>query len=173
MILDEYEADVFKSSFQVDDTTLPWTFQDNYFDFIHSRNIGSEVGDWHHIMTEMLRCTAPGGYVEFCEMEIKVHCDDGTMKEDNALKVYVETLHESLVKIGRTPPDMAFLKELLEKPGVEDVTALKAIESIGPWPKDPRLKKIGTMQLLHIDTIFESYGMAAFTRILGMDVEKA
>lgn len=46
-------------------------------------------------------------------------------------------------------------------------------ERFGPWPKDPRLKSIGAMNLLNGETGFESYGMAAFTRILGMSADEA
>ncbi|KAI5790468.1 S-adenosyl-L-methionine-dependent methyltransferase [Pyronema domesticum] len=159
--------------FQVDDAMMDWTFPDNYFDFIHCRNMASGVSNWDHLISEMLRCTAPGGYVELCEGEIKFNCDDGTMAEDNPLKVFVDTLKESMVKSGRIPPDMPFLKRLLEKAGFEDITTFKANEPVGPWPKDPRLKKIGAMQMLHSETLFESYEMAAFTRALDMDVKKA
>jgi hypothetical protein len=65
------------------------------------------------------------------------------------------------------------MKSLLEKVGFEDVKVLPVKEPMGPWPKDPRLKRLGAMVLLHSDTSFESYGMAAFTRILGMEPEKA
>lgn len=95
------------------------------------------------------------------------------MKPDNPAKIYTDLLRESLVKMGRPPPDLKFMKELLEKEGFEDVVALQVKEPVGPWPKDPRLKALGAMVLLNTETAFESYGMAAFTRILGMDVEKA
>jgi hypothetical protein len=78
-----------------------------------------------------------------------------------------------LVKMGRPPPDLDFLQHLLKSAVFEDVQALKAKEPVGPQPKDPRLKRVGAMVLLHSETFFDSYGMAAFTRVLGMDAEKA
>lgn len=89
------------------------------------------------------------------------------------MKVYVDNLRASLVKSGRPPMDIDFMKNALEKAGFEDVQALQVKEPVGPWPKDPRLKRVGAMVLLHTDTIFESYGMAAFTRILNMEPEAA
>jgi hypothetical protein len=111
--------------------------------------------------------------VELCEEEIEIHCDDGTVAEDNPMKIFCGSLKESMVKSGRVPPDMPFLKGILEKAGFEDITTFKANEPVGPWPKDPRLKKIGTMQMFHSEPALESYGMAAFTRVLGMDVKTA
>jgi hypothetical protein len=75
--------------------------------------------------------------------------------------------------MGRPHPTHEFLKNILEKAGFEDVQMLTAKEPYGPWPKDPVLKKVGAMNLLNGETGFESYGMAAFTRILGMDADEA
>ncbi|KAI5809239.1 S-adenosyl-L-methionine-dependent methyltransferase [Pyronema omphalodes] len=159
--------------FEVDDAMKEWTYKENFFDYIHARNISSGVSDWNHLISQMMRCTAPGGYVELCEYSLSVHSDDGTMKPDNPAKIYTDLLRESLVKMGRPPPDLKFMKELLKEEGFEDVVALQVKEPVGPWPKDARLKTLGAMVLLNTETAFESYGMAAFTRILGMDVEKA
>lgn len=46
-------------------------------------------------------------------------------------------------------------------------------QPFGPWAKDPRMKRIGAMQMLYNDSMFHSYGMAAFTRVLGMSSEEA
>jgi hypothetical protein len=46
-------------------------------------------------------------------------------------------------------------------------------EPLGPWPKDLRLKVVGAMNLFHADTGCESYGMATFTRVQGMDAHEA
>lgn len=62
------------SRFEVDDAMKEWTFKDvsffesslqgyalnvileqNFFDFIHGRNISAGVSDWDHLMSEMMR----------------------------------------------------------------------------------------------------------------------
>ncbi|CCX09307.1 S-adenosyl-L-methionine-dependent methyltransferase [Pyronema domesticum] len=159
--------------FQVDDAMMEWAFQSNSFDFIHARNLSSGVSSWDHLMSQMKRCTKPGGYVELCEMEIKCHCNDGSMKPDHGMKVYVDYLRESLEKIGRPPVDGRFMTKLLEGAGFEDVRAVKANQPVGPWAKGAKVKQVGAMALLQsTETIYESYGMALFTRVLGMDQEK-
>ncbi|KAI5808402.1 S-adenosyl-L-methionine-dependent methyltransferase [Pyronema omphalodes] len=159
--------------FEVDDAMSEWTFKDDYFDFIHCRNISSGVSDWNHLVTQLMRCTSPGGYVELCEYSITVNCDDGTMKPDNGAKICTDYLRESMVKMGRPAPELASMKLLLEKAGFGDVHASEVKEPMGPWPRDPRQKKIGAMSLLNLETGIESYAMAAFTRVLGMEVEEA
>ncbi|KAI5800576.1 S-adenosyl-L-methionine-dependent methyltransferase [Pyronema domesticum] len=135
--------------FEIDDAMQKWTFKDESFDFIHARTISSGVSDWEHLISEMKRCTAPGGYV------------------------FTEYLRDAMRKMGRTCPDAEFLKNLSETAGFEGVTVSQVKEPVGPWPKDSRLKRAGAMNLLNGETAFESYGMALFTRILGMDVDKA
>lgn len=110
--------------------------------------------------------------MEFCENSLTIHCDDSTMKPDHPTVIFSQYLRASLEKMGRPHPDLEFLKNLMEAEGSEDVQILTAKEPVGLWPRDPRLKKIGAMTLLNCETAFDSYGMAAFTRILGMDADK-
>jgi hypothetical protein len=111
--------------------------------------------------------------MELCEYSLTANCDDGSAKDNNPCRVYLEHLRESLRKMGRPVPGGLFMKSLLEKAGFEDVKMMDAKELIGPWPKDPTLKKVGAMVLLNAESAFESYAMAAFTRVLGMEEEKA
>lgn len=80
-----------------------------------------------------------------------------------------------MVEISRAPhmTDRT-LADLLEGAGFEDVTvAVKTKLPCGPWPRSPKLKRIGAINLLASLTGYHSYGMLAFTRILGMDTARA
>ncbi|KAI5811871.1 hypothetical protein BZA77DRAFT_297379 [Pyronema omphalodes] len=101
------------------------------------------------------------------------NCDDGTMRPDNGMKMYMDYLRESMLKMGRPPPELQSMKTLLENAGFEDVHVLEVKEPVGPWPKDARQKRIGAMSLLNCVTVFKSYGMTSFMRVLGMDIAKA
>ncbi|KAI5811841.1 UMTA methyltransferase family protein [Pyronema omphalodes] len=129
--------------------------------------------DWNHLISEIMRCTIPGGYVELGEYALTANCDDGTMKADNGAKVHMEYLRESMISMGRPAQTLESMKILLEKAGFEDVHAFEVKEPIGPWPKVSIQKRIGAMSLLNLEGAFESYGIAAFTRVLGMEAEKA
>lgn len=43
----------------------------------------------------------------------------------------------------------------------------------GPWPKDPKMKELGYWALINSESSFEAYGLALFTRVLGMGGEEA
>jgi len=44
---------------------------------------------------------------------------------------------------------------------------------IGTWPADKKQKDIGAFALLAIEHAFEAFGMALFTRTLGMEASEA
>ncbi|KAF8248369.1 S-adenosyl-L-methionine-dependent methyltransferase [Wilcoxina mikolae CBS 423.85] len=159
--------------FEVDDAEQDWTFQPDSFDFIHARNIAQGVSDWPRLVSQAYRCTKPDGYVELSEVGQTAFCDDGTMADDNPIKVYLEILTDAMTKFGRPPVGDNTLKENLESAGFVDIKTNKKKEPIGPWAKDKRLKSVGTMTLLNGEEAFHSYGMMAFTRILGMETEAA
>jgi hypothetical protein len=98
--------------------------------------------------------------VELCEKSTIIQCDDGTMEPNHGIKVFTEYLRDAMKKMGRTSPDAEFLKNLLETACFEGVTTSQIKEPVGPWPKDPRLKRAGAMNLLNGETTFDSYGMA-------------
>ncbi|KAF8248364.1 S-adenosyl-L-methionine-dependent methyltransferase [Wilcoxina mikolae CBS 423.85] len=162
-----------KCKFEVDDAEQEWPYPSNTFDFVHARNIVQGISDWPKLMSEVFRCTKPGGYVELAELGSTVYCDDDSMADDNAIKIYFETITYAMTKIGRPPANGEFLVRNLENAGFVDIVEDTKKQPIGPWPKDPKLKNVGAMVMLNTEVAFHSYGMAVFTRVLGMTTEEA
>lgn len=50
--------------FEIDDATLPWSWEDNSFDFIHVRYLFGAIRDWSALFKQAYRCCAPGGWVQ-------------------------------------------------------------------------------------------------------------
>ncbi|KAF8544212.1 S-adenosyl-L-methionine-dependent methyltransferase, partial [Trichophaea hybrida] len=157
--------------FEVDDAEQEWTFKENSFDFIHSRNLAQAISDWPKLMGEIYRCTKPGGYVEVAELGADLFSDDNTLAP--ALMRHCELLNMALAKVGRSQASAASLKDKLEKAGFVDVNVVSVKQPCGPWPKDERMKQIGAMVMLMSETGLEAYCMALFTRVLEMSPEKA
>jgi hypothetical protein len=61
------------------------------------------------------------------------------------------------------------LKELFREAGF--VNCHESVQKLpfGPWPADKKLKLIGRWYLSSMETAFEAYGLALFTRVLNMD----
>ncbi|KAF8248379.1 S-adenosyl-L-methionine-dependent methyltransferase [Wilcoxina mikolae CBS 423.85] len=158
--------------FEVDDAEQEWTHKSDSFDFIHSRCLGQAITDWPTVMSEMYRCTKPGGYVELAEGGGIMFSDDGT--GENGTKRYLEFLSEAMVKSGRPSSILPeHLKGYLEGAGFVDIKTKSVKQPWGPWPKDTHLKYVGAMILVASESGAGAYGMAAFTRILGMSTEEA
>jgi hypothetical protein len=151
-----------------------WEIQGTYkapqdsFDFIHVRNLYQAIGSWPELLSEIYRylpppsrphwanfpsCTTPGGYVELAELGGKLMSDDGTMGEDNPMKKAYDLCHyEAMASIGRPPATAEDLRTKLENAGFVDVKVHTYKQVYGPWPKDPRMKRIGAMALLMCET---------------------
>ncbi|KAF8250003.1 S-adenosyl-L-methionine-dependent methyltransferase [Wilcoxina mikolae CBS 423.85] len=159
--------------FEVDDAEKEFTYQPNSFDFIHMRNINQGISNWPKLMSQVFRCTKPGGYVELQELAASAHSDDDTMAEDNGVNVFLQHIREAMTKMGRPPATTEAMVKLLEGAGFVDVKVHPYKQPLGPWPKDKQLKRIGAMVMLNCETGFHAYGMLAFTRVLGMDKDEA
>lgn len=61
-------------TFEIDDATLDWTWDKNYFDFVHVREMFGSIADWDFFAREAYRCTKPGGYMEIVEHSVRAVC---------------------------------------------------------------------------------------------------
>jgi hypothetical protein len=78
-------------------------------------------------------------------------------------------LNEAADKIGRPFCLPTPLKEMI--PAVGFVNYHETIRKLpySPWPADQKLKLLGRWYLSSMESGFEAYGIALFTRVLGMD----
>lgn len=168
-------ADFIASKFEVDDADCQFTFESDYFDLVHARNISQGIKDFDNLAAQMFRVTTPGGYAELGELGFTVFSDDGTMAPDNGIKIYCEKLEQAMITAGRPPMKANDLKSKLENAGFIDVRTKTFKQPFGPWTKDKVLKQVGAFNVLQCSEggAFHSYGMAAFTRVLGMSKDDA
>jgi hypothetical protein len=99
--------------------------------------------------------------------------DDNTVKPDHGLKRCMDALEEALIKVGRPLATAELLKQRLQNAGFVDIKQYVYKQPLGPWPKDPRLKRVGALVLMACDTGIEAYAMGCLTRVLGMDTSEA
>ncbi|TGZ82684.1 S-adenosyl-L-methionine-dependent methyltransferase [Ascodesmis nigricans] len=159
--------------FELDDLDQEWTFPENHFDFIHSRLISMGIKDFKRYFEQMYRHTVPGGWFEYSEVEFTFNSDDDTLK-GSKLGQYLDLFSEAAGKAGLKLPTHEDAKQWAEDAGYVNVQVVKLKQPCGAWPKDKRLKRIGRMQAAHADPgAFESYGLALFTRHLGLSEEEA
>jgi len=159
--------------FEVDDADASWAFPNDYFDFIHARNLAQPTSAVPEVMRDMYRCTRRGGYVELAETEVSVFCDDGTMAETNALKRALDLLTSAKVKAGAPPATAEALTARLADVGFVDISVATIKQPVGPWVKDIVLERVGALTLLAYETDFEAQAVTTFTRVFGIPTLEA
>ncbi|RWA09202.1 hypothetical protein EKO27_g5918 [Xylaria grammica] len=65
--------------FEIDDITLPWTYEPNSFDYIHARWLIGAIPSWYTLFSEVFRALKPGGIFESKESSAIIQSDDGTV----------------------------------------------------------------------------------------------
>ena len=125
-------------TFYVADVMEGLWFQDEKFDFIHSRDIHSGIpgNRWDEYLSEIFRLLKPGGWLQLIEMDPWPSCDDGTLSQDSAWITYLlamkEMLDQSGVKVFGLGRELA---RLVEEAGFMNITEITLKVPLGKWTK--------------------------------------
>jgi len=146
-------------NFEIDDMEDEWTYQDNYFDFIHMRTLSGSFSDWDAILAQAYRKLTPGGYLEFQDYGCELFLSDGTrlngVTPEHPLGTYMHHITSAAASSGRPLTIARGMAERMERAGFVDVQQQTAIWPVGPWAKKKELKelgkwgKIGMMETAH------------------------
>ena len=141
--------------FVVDDFEKPWLFKQK-FDVVHGRVLASSVSSFPALFQRAFDALHPGGWIEMQDICLPLGSDDGTLSPDCAHARWVEYFMESLEKgLGRSWAWAANYKQWLEEAGFEDVQQFIFKWPINTWPKDPRMKEIGGLNLVNCSSGLE------------------
>ncbi|TGZ80539.1 S-adenosyl-L-methionine-dependent methyltransferase [Ascodesmis nigricans] len=158
--------------FEVDDLEKEWTWRENHFQFIHSRNITNGIRDFGKYVSQMYKHTSPGGVVEISENLHDIHCQDGTIN-GTRLEEFWKQYKECSAKAGFRFPKKEDIENYLQEAGFEDVTAKIYVMPWGPWARDKRLRRIGHVLAAVAETGMEAYGLQLLTTFGDYTVEQA
>jgi hypothetical protein len=95
------------------------------------------------LLTE-IRHLNPGGYIEMADICFPVQCDDESMPKDSTLRNWADLLLAGTIKIGRPINSAKDYKQQLEKAGFTNVVEQKFIWPQNRWPRDRKMKELGT-----------------------------
>ncbi|KAK0617644.1 S-adenosyl-L-methionine-dependent methyltransferase [Immersiella caudata] len=132
--------------FEIEDCTQEWTFPPSHFDFIHIRGLVGSIDDWPLLYQRAFTALKPGGWLESYEISPTWESDDNTVAEDSAMGRWGPVFVEAGKKIGRS---FTIVGDEVQRTGMEEagfvgIQEKRIKQPIGSWPKDKRLKDIGT-----------------------------
>ncbi|RPA82441.1 S-adenosyl-L-methionine-dependent methyltransferase [Ascobolus immersus RN42] len=158
--------------FQIDDFEEDWNFEQP-FDYIHARHLVGSVKDWPRFMKQIYDNLVPGGYFEIMDFDnAGGYSDDGSY-EGSTIEFFAQKLAEAGEKVGCPMNVASRLDTYMTEVGFRNIKKYLYKQPFGAWPKDPHYKELGRISNVVISTSVEAYGLAALTRVLGWDIQKA
>ncbi|KAG6138398.1 hypothetical protein E4U35_008367 [Claviceps purpurea] len=152
-------------SFIVDDCELDWIERD--VDLAHFRFTIVILKNTSQVLGHAFESLRPGGWIEFQEFLPTVLCDDGTMPDDDPVKVLYEKIERSFEKFGLRVTLPPKLEPYLREAGFENIHCQIMKVPIGPWAKDNTMRIIGLYQKLSVREVMPSLSGRPF-QALGM-----
>lgn len=157
--------------FEIDDCEQAWTFE-KPFDFVHARYMVATVIDWQNFVNQAFKFTKPGGWSEFQDFDSTYYSEDGTMGEERAVTKWITTLLKAIEDFGRDCRPGGKIEGYMRKAGYTGIVSQKYRIPIGPWPKDPHLKTIGSWNLVQIEEGLEAFTLRIYTQYLGWKADE-
>lgn len=152
--------------FQVDDIESAWTFNQP-FDFIMGRYLMLALKDYKKVIDQAFENTTPSGYVEFQDLDMTLHSDDGTLPATSPTIKWNRQLAAAADKIRMEHSPGPELATWFRAAGFVNVTERVVKLPWGVWPKDPTLKEIGFYNLTQMENGLEAYSLRLFCDVLG------
>ncbi|PGH28961.1 hypothetical protein GX50_08290 [[Emmonsia] crescens] len=108
----------------------------------------------------------PGGWVEFQDYKSPIHTEDGSpSSESNVIKMQA-LLDEACQKMGRDLNPGPKLEKWVKDAGFVNIKVHILKLPISTWPKDKKLKELGTFLALQYTEDVDAFTNTPFTQIL-------
>ncbi|KAF4957255.1 hypothetical protein FSARC_11351 [Fusarium sarcochroum] len=134
------------------------------------------MGCWWDMLSRVIKPAferlKPGGWLENQELMGLLECDDDTMTDDNAFKVWCDELVDASQMADRPITFAASLKQCLIEAAFVGVTEKVYNIPINGRPKDPRLKKFGELWHANVADGLQAFSYGMFGRVKGWSREQ-
>ncbi|KAM0263628.1 hypothetical protein ACHAPA_008717 [Fusarium lateritium] len=161
--------------FIIDDATDKWPQGRDWcsFDLIHTR---ATLGCWSDMKAQIIEPAferlKPGGWMECQELMGLLDCDDNSVTDDNAFKVWCDRIVDASSLADRPLTFPASMKQWFMEVGFVDVTEKVYKIPLNGWPKNPRLKKFGELWHANVADGLQAFSYGLLHRIKGWTKEQ-
>ncbi|TAQ86438.1 hypothetical protein B7494_g5246 [Chlorociboria aeruginascens] len=128
--------------FEIDDLDDDWAYTQP-FDYVHGRAMISCLKDPRHFFRQVYASLAPGGYLEMQDGVFPFKCVDSSA-DGSAVMQWCRQAIEGSTKIGRPWADTHNYPKYMEEVGFVNIRAFTYPWPFNTWPKDSKLKELGT-----------------------------
>ncbi|KAJ5081276.1 S-adenosyl-L-methionine-dependent methyltransferase [Penicillium alfredii] len=153
-------------TFEIDDMTLPWTYDSHRFDFIHVRELFGSIPDWDEFFQQCLRALKPGGYIEVVEHSVDPVADDATMGPNHFFRVWGETVLQAGQRFGKSFSIWQESAERLRTTGFEEVEEHRYQWPMNGWSDDRKLHELGRWNQFRLHGGLETFMLRLLTSTL-------
>ncbi|RDA89155.1 hypothetical protein CP532_2307 [Ophiocordyceps camponoti-leonardi (nom. inval.)] len=129
----------------VDDCEAPQWLHGSGYDLVFFRGMAGFLRDLRGLLERAYPRIKKGGWIEFHDFIPQIFCDDDTMSDDDALRLFHESAVQGLRCFGFEPLQALNLKEMLREAGFVDVQCTTKKIPISSWPRDGKLKTLGLL----------------------------
>ncbi|KAG6256334.1 hypothetical protein E4U23_002406 [Claviceps purpurea] len=151
----------------VDDCEEPDWLHGSQFDLVHFRGMAGTLRDLDKLLKRVHSHVRDGGWVEFQEFIPQVLCDDGTMSDEDPLRVFMDASTQGLRTFGGEPLQALDLEDTLVGAGFTNVHVITKKVPIAAWPRDKHLKTVGMFTRA---VILDSLGALAAKPLAALDI---
>ncbi|KAH8678415.1 S-adenosyl-L-methionine-dependent methyltransferase [Xylariales sp. PMI_506] len=116
------------------------------FDYVHLRMVVTCFNDTRTVIANAYDNMKPNGWIEFQDISFKYGQANPDYKNDAFMRCN-EGCVKGAAALGRNLEKTWKYQEWVKEAGFVDVTERQFILPIGPWPQEPKLKKVGLYNL--------------------------
>ncbi|KAG5928830.1 hypothetical protein E4U42_007943 [Claviceps africana] len=127
----------------VDDCEEPDWLHGSNFDLVHFRGMAGTLRDLDRMLKRTYLHVRGGGWVEFHEFIPQILCDDGTMSDEDPLRIFMDASAQGLRTFGGEPLRALNLEDALVGAGFTNIHVITKKVPIAAWPRDKHLKTVG------------------------------
>ncbi|KAH7635873.1 S-adenosyl-L-methionine-dependent methyltransferase, partial [Sordaria sp. MPI-SDFR-AT-0083] len=160
--------------FEIDDYNKEWTYNSNFFDFIHLRWLSGTVRDWSAFYKEAYRCCKPGGYIEHMDASSgTVYSDDGSVDTKvHALGQWGPMWEEAFRKIGQQLLSNDMMENGMKEAGFVNIVVKDYKIPLSPWSKDKKLNEVGLYFYVAMNQDLAGSLQFMFGKVMGWTTEE-
>ncbi|KAI1472596.1 S-adenosyl-L-methionine-dependent methyltransferase [Daldinia caldariorum] len=158
--------------FELEDCTQPWSWPESYFDFVHLRYLFGAIPDWDELLRQAYRVTRPGGWVQSCETECIIKCDDGSVPPDSAMVTFWNKIYSEIgAKLGTSfePITYDLQENAFRAAGFKNIEVYDYKLPITGWPTDKRMSEVGQYVQLTLLNDLEGYTLMPWHMVMNED----